>query len=542
MAATATMPVIRIDTITIEFMFLHLIRCPDVFNAARVRVEPDLFSKADETKYLVAWKIALEYFESYGDMVPHQYLSVNTASAIDASPACPQEALDDAVSFVDWLFSETENPTADLRTDVGMDLLQRFLLDRQVHQPIIEAAALIQAGGTVDLNAVVEESNIKKAAVESLGTRVPMSAVPTPEQWDSIARERYATGVKIIDDRMDGGSENGDVNLLFGPTGVGKTLLGVQMLTSCAKVQRNSVAEGGEGRTCVYISYEAPMHEVQVRMLAYGARVDKGRLERIKNYNELSTTGNLQEYETRLFARENGEEQLGEQERIALCRPWMNQHIKIFDFSGARVDGQPPHGHGGMAEIRQVLTATQAQCGPLALVVIDWIGMMVRRYINATSKDMAAVYHHMLNEWCDVAHTELAVPFNCPVWGLHQMSGQANKRSPTAELHHSDAEGCASMAVNSWFAFCLGNKDSASNTCLLAATKTRRGEGKETEICYINGAFGEMRSAAHEYTRDPVTKQLRPIAENSHLHDMRGSQKPQLLSNLDNSSADDLTI
>ena len=91
---------------------------------------------------------------------------------------------------------------------------------------------------------------------------------------------------------------------------------------------------------------------------------------------------------------------------------------------------------------------------------------------------------------------------------MHQLSGQANKKSPTAKMHHADAEGCASFAVNAWFAFCLGNKDQSTNTCLLAATKTRRGEGKDAVVCKIDGAFGQLVDADRQYAIDHVTNKI----------------------------------
>ena len=106
---------------------------------------------------------------------------------------------------------------------------------------------------------------------------------------------------------------------------------------------------------------------------------------------------------------------------------------------------------------------------------------------------------------------------------MHQLTGQANKKGPTARMNHAEAEGCSSFAVNAWFAFCLGNKDQSTNTCLLAATKTRRGEGKDAVVCKNDCSNGRLLDADKYYEACSLSGGIVPRQENASLVDSPNS-------------------
>ena len=89
-------------------------------------------------------------------------------------------------------------------------------------------------------------------------------------------------------------------------------------------------------------------------------------------------------------------------------------------------------------------------------------------------------------------HDQITAPLDCVGWVLHQLKGKANTKNPIAQFTHADALWCSTFAVMAWFAFVLGNKCTTTNTCLINATKTRRGSPQKPTICKINGSFGEL--------------------------------------------------
>ena len=194
-------------------------------------------------------------------------------------------------------------------------------------------------------------------------------------------------------------------------------------------------------------------------------------------------------------------------------RGWLNDYCEFADFSGRREAGSVVRGYGGIAEIRQYLDAvTQATGLPIGVVAIDWAGRCVRRYIAAKGGDIQRQQTSMLSEFVGSAFDQVAAPFNCPVFIMHQIKGASGK-SPTKELTHHDAEGCSTFAVNAWFAFVLGNKDDITHTCLFQVTKTRRGEAASSQICQINGKFSEIIDANTRYKIDRLTHRIVPAEE-----------------------------
>jgi replicative DNA helicase len=74
----------------------------------------------------------------------------------------------------------------------------------------------------------------------------------------SAAAETWATGFEPLDTYLSGGLRVGDLTLLGGPQGLGKTTFALQML-------RNVVAAGGHG---LYLSFEHDARTVLERLLA----------------------------------------------------------------------------------------------------------------------------------------------------------------------------------------------------------------------------------------------------------------------------------
>jgi hypothetical protein len=116
---------------------------------------------------------------------------------------------------------------------------------------------------------------------------------------------------------------------------------------------------------------------------------------------------------------------------------------------------------------------------------------------------------HYLANFCNEARFKIAVPFNCPVWVLHQLNTEANKKAPTAQQHHSYASECGNFAENVWFAFVFSTKDKANNTCALYCTKERRAKGdRAAQILKIEGNFCRMVDAASTHAMDYSTHQI----------------------------------
>lgn len=485
----------HVDAFMLDLLLTHILRQPKVFQVAQQNLLPEHFMNVGEGHYRAIWETALEYWNKYHTLPTYQALSGMVLSRMEADPGYMPETIKTAADLMEWMygpqFPETElSPPA-----AAMEWLQDVLMDRVVGHQLREQMR-IGGGFTVkSLPAMVTKlSDLmgRVAVVQSFPT-----GLAVPERWEESAVPLRTTGIKMLDDAMFGGVEPGEVHVILGPTGVGKTMLGTQILTASARVTNELCATGkGTPELSVYFSYESPARDLQVRVMSYAARIQKTRLERMATFDDLTTEGKLMEYEInmqRANAAAAGSRIAGERERLDEVRPWLNKYLRLVDFTGVKIPGEPVRGYRGLDECREVVDHFQQSSGyPVGTIVLDWAGMIVERYLRTKGLPLDRNLTTELSSFVDRVHEKLTAPTGARAYVIHQVTGQANKKRSGTMLHHSEAMNCATFAVNAWFAFCLGNKDNESNTCKFGATKTRRGEGRAPVVCRINGGFGEL--------------------------------------------------
>lgn len=288
-----------------------------------------------------------------------------------------------------------------------------------------------------------------------------------------------------------------------------------QISCSMAKLEYKAGCEGRESGLVVVVGYEDSKRMMQIRAASCGAHVPKNKLRELKSYDELTTTGRLDQYELDMY-RGLGQQRdlLGEQERLEQARVWLDKNLYLLDFHDPKNGGR-----GHITEIRQKLLAIQDKRKmPIRAVMIDWAGEMIRNYLIATGRPydggtMALELAGLLHK----AKSEIAVPFDCTVWVAHQLRGASCKQPPSYIPHHSEAQWCTSFADNAWFAFCLGTKDTEHNVCQLVASKTRHGESSPPVICKIDGGFCRMVDVSTVFEVDPHTKRFALSSERSRV-------------------------
>lgn len=500
-----------VDKIMIETTFGHLLRRERVFHVARAALRPDHFSQLGEAAYRHVWGAAMEYYDEYHRLAGAELLAAEVMPRMRTDISLTQADYEDAIKLINFVWSDRFATEGDFNDDAALRWIQCILIDRDINRELTRKVQDAHGAGTAieNLPGVLADLSERYQAIQ--GLQGSHASVVVPDSWATERRALVPTGIPLFDVRMSGGNEPGDVNVLLGPTGVGKTMAGMQIATSTARLAHHNVENHGqEPKVSVFVSYEDDIRAMRVRGICVGAEIHKERLERMEDYSGLSTQHNLQDYERERWAAALRQRQPvnGERERLELASRWMNRYLRFLDFSGSR-SSRPPRGNGGIAEIRTALEQVRQETGmQIGTVIIDWAGTAVRKHLRAQGKDPDRLLSIELTDYVDRVHSQITAPFDCVGWVLHQLKGQANNRPPTARLHHSDAEWCSSFAVNAWFAFILGNKDERTNTCLFSCTKTRRGEGMSSIVCRIDGAFGRLVEAGNEFRVDPTSRQI----------------------------------
>lgn len=500
----------KLTTQQIDYCMLHMIRDPELFAYARQHLKPTDFSPTGEAYYGVLWAAALDAAERTYGVLPligtELIIAMELTSRLDsAGNQITKEASDLSVSLLSWIF---QIDSSALNPAYYKPLVQDLIIERTiVGQMKREMNQAQEVGLSFNVIKSLETYNNKLQQVLVDSSKAGDTAFPANFKPKKLGK--FSTGQPFFDQFMNGGQAPGEVYVILGPTGLGKTSTGIMLTVDTARVWLGGYLENKipKPKVSCFFSWEQDLERLRLRFWSYAARVDSTRLESYADGQiELSTKNDLQEYELKEFPNVPADKRMGERERMELATKELAETVRIFDFSGA--DDNPRVGEGGLDEVVTTLSALQKQGQEIGVVVLDYAGAAIRRYMSARGEDPNGIRHRLAN-FCNECRFKIALPFKCPVWVLHQLNTESNRRAPTTEQHHSYASECGNFAENAWFAFVFSTKDKANNTCQLFCTKERRSKGDRPAVCLkIEGQFCRMVDVSISHTSNSVTKQI----------------------------------
>lgn len=334
-------------------------------------------------------------------------------------------------------------------------------------------------------------------------------------------RDHLVTGIRLEplgEGDYYGFEIDGDRLFLLGDfTVTHNTALAVQVAIEGATLQAAVAAEAGPevAGHWYYFTWELNRQQMQERVYSYGARVSRTTLNqqdprtRKPVFSSAADPTSLKPYEHEPYVNSPGNPLMGERERIvALRRRLAGPHSRlvIVDYSG-EVPGQ---GLGGVEEVAAYLRREEARGRRVAGVVLDYAGLAVSRLIGHRKLRPEAEYP-LLNGFGDAVRNQVAIPFNCPAWVLHQFHGDATKRAAGARMHHSEARGARNFADNADFALGIAPYNKLTGMTTVNVSKHRRTPGREDgAIVRFDGRFGAFLSPERDYVIDPISRQIVP--------------------------------
>lgn len=508
-----------------DFLFMHLLRCPELFAQARQLLSPTRMRVMEDVPYLVLWQAALTTAERNQGLLPlparaRLQLEVEAKRLADASPQdVTQEHLvnlfgDNAAGIKGLLDFIYETPEEALDIGCARVFLQDYLSERTIHAEIREFAT--RSAGTTSLQAFLEQVQSQHVKIANLGQSP--SVDPFAADLVFTPTEVFPTKT-FLDEFMAGGQALGEVYVLLGPSGSGKSTLGLEIAWRGAAYQHELKDEDEKYRPghWYFFTYESPVQpDFIVRLYASSAEINETEsLLKMRSVSDLSTKTkkNYKEYELKRFAASfaAGNEVPGEQERLDTMRKLLRAEdnssmLHLVDFSGTI----PGAGAGGVDELAAFLEAESLAGRTPVGVVIDYAGIAIDRYAAATGVEEGGVWN-LYRRYVNEVRIKVAARFNCCAWVVHQLHGSVAKRKPGAHLHHSDAAGCRNFVDNAWFAFSIGNADSQTHVLQVECTKQRRAAKRLPMPVYLDGAVRRLVRADGEYKIDPVTGRFMPI-------------------------------
>lgn len=511
----------------IEFMLAAAIRSPYVHLCARDRLADTTLFDASEAKYVLLWRAASTAAEHNKNELPSD---VTTAKEIIASYCSAEIATDVPKRFytanverevlqegglLDAVFSL---PIDQAVQDRGLDLLAKFIRERKIGDPLRRALAGISTQETIsdptELIALLEKHTCDVGGISSdPGCDAFVDTLDILPPGASV----FTTGIRGLDDLLNGGHAAKETYVLLGGSGAGKSALGSQIALEGAKIQAAIAGELGSDLAghWYYFSWELSAEQLRARMYGYVARIHANsfQLDAItRKMIPLSTSedpSSLKPYESDPYVNSPGNPVRGELERLKEVNARMsgvNNRLRIVDYSTSSTAG----GNGGVDEVVRYLQRERSRGRKVAGVVIDYAGLVVKRYIGHNRLKPSDEFP-LLEGFVNEVRSKVSLPCACPTWVLHQLHGSVTKRAPGIKAHYSDARGCRNFADNADFSIEMGNRSKATGLIQIGCTKHRRAPGREDGvILQFDGRFGAFLDPDKSYTVDPMTKQIIP--------------------------------
>lgn len=499
----------RLGIEQIEWMFAHIFRSTDIADLAFASLRPELFHPGTEAHYQLLWQSALSIYQKQGAKAFTNPDYAYAVLEIEILSRVRSKADSLNPEFYDRLFSRNEkNPgillwifnqvkESELKLGWGKELLRDFRLEREVSDAL--AALIGGASGKVIVNLpdLLNKLTEKQVAISAQTTDRAVSGAPVG--WTPPPMEKIKTGISYLDHFLRGGHAKGEAYGVLGAYGSGKTSLAIQIAQSGSMYQLSLGEKDPTYRPKDWFifTYEATADECRTRLWAMACTVDHHKLEEFdwgKFTTGASGIDGLDPYEKKYFAHEIKQGvYLGEKERLERELPRFNVNFWIHDMTGT--GDNPKKGTGYIQEIIALLKTDLNEMSrrdgwkhELGGVVIDYAGLCAKRYVSEHGVDLNHL-RHFVGDFGYKCKTEIAVPFNCPVWVFHQLDTKANKKSMRSMSHHADAAEGKNFGENMVFCFELGTKDPTTNTLYMNCSKARRGQVGRSPLLQLEGRF-----------------------------------------------------
>lgn len=429
------------------YILCYLVRPNAIQTRLLSLIRPEFFNVAKMRGVVLVVRLLKECYAKTGSVPGYHTFRALVASELEDIENLndkDEEELSLALSVVDYIYN------ADINIS-GNDLqFVQTLFDK-----VVTEYYQYKLQNDLSRTSYGEFERLLSSAYEEYRNTVNISTYPEANIPENLIeyfsrRNRRSTGISFLDRAMGGGTEPGEVYTVLGPTGAGKTLLGLQITYSGA------IEFVSDADVNVYYTYELALPAVISRVVSMVSQIPIDRLAAIySNPGEMYNVGDRDEFD-----------------RIGRAVTFLNRRCLFRDFSGAHVDGRI-FGSGGIGEVVSDLEAITQAGRTVRTVVIDWALAMIRREIMNRSKNEDKVVSYLATMVQSLAN-EVARRFNCNVWILHQLSPEASKKSLKSIPDHTDAEWCKSFANYAWYSFALSKEDQNTGLQYVACTKSRR--------------------------------------------------------------------
>jgi len=437
----------------ITYMVACTLRTPTLFMQAADKLLPAHFTQKGEELVGFLWSVALDHYREYKELLPKLLMR---PKLLEMLIRMNLDTLDEAeleVAVDNLLTVVYETPAEEFSEDYGQNLLQTFFQERVV-LPSIRSAS---HSDITDLPKLISNMG-QLCSTYQLGLPELFNPFDMTRGYKNELPLRLTNYLPF--DRLTQGMRATDFIGLLGPIGGGKSLNGINLACTLASSWKERV---------IYFTYEQSKDQLKPRFINHLANIHRSELE--KQYDQWSE-------DTR--------------KRVTSVSKEIGDLISISDMQAGAA------GMNGVADIDAVLYRAKALGRHPAMIVVDFLGEMVTRYMRSHKTDFGDtrhVYQQIVSELNSISDK-----YKCAVLLLHQLNAAAGQKKADSQSSQYAAAEFSMFPVLMDTLITVNAKDPATNLTKIGSPKCRGKSFEQSIWCRIDPDYHQVHVEDKEYS------------------------------------------
>ena len=429
---------------TAELAFLAILAYPKLTESA-LRLyagHNQLFTTTFCPHLAMMWErytaILGKHKKEHGLRLSRDIIAAEFAETLQADGDIPDALLDHCDTLLQKLTSG-DVPTLEEGTELVQKLANQAL-GRKISAKVTMNADLLELQRTLD--ASKQAMSGLEAGPQSAAAKFVYQPFAEMDKL-AVKADRIPTGINWLDEVTSGGGRAGELWLILGSTGGGKTSCAVQY--ACAQALM--------GNATLWATYEQSLEgDVAERIIAC---VTDTSLDRI---------------------RDVGFENLPEdvQKKFWACVAGANEKLIVLDMTKVRLDTEADtNDNGGMYSIWKQYKALKEQGVKVKTIIVDWIGAMMSLVGAVTKKDLAKGFRFVTQAEIDIAR-RMVKEEGIQIIFFHQTDSKSQHARPSYIPDKTCSKDMKDLSNYMDIVLTLGIRD-VNDVCWVSAAKSRKG-------------------------------------------------------------------
>jgi len=436
-----------------DVLMLHCIRSAELRKQAISHINENPFSEIMNPVHNVMWQVLTELNTSVpGSDIPLMIMTNELAPKLTALDSFRDYNLE-AAKLLSFCYN---TPSNQISVPIGMEMIKRVKMT-QAKSKIVEFANKIYS--PEDIDSLI---NLAKGSFVVSDDEETMIEPFMDIEKHLTNAPIVPTGVMPLDKVAGGGMTTGTVNGFLGPTGGGKTMMAMQIVTSQAKEHKHVLG----------LTYEQPIGGDVTHRIA--SRCLEVHIEELRK-----------EYKD--WSKEH-------QAKYMELRPKLGPYMHMEDMT------KKGRGCRGIVDIEEAYNKLLRRDEAPTYIILDWLKPCIDRYlvhmgIDVTPENFrshASILLDQLGQFVQATGTIVIVN--------HQLGTHVARMSPKKKPVVTDAMEFKGFSFNIDACFLLGNRDKETNITWLLTDKNRRA-AVDDMLVQMDGEYAQFKHAVG-YTAD----------------------------------------